>query len=197
MRPAWSSMRPPSPRTSSASAANSRRSTPSSTPWSPSTAPAIAGRSATERMTLRVQLLLIAALVLALPLSGWQFARQVEQTLRAGHAQALETSARTVARQLASIDTIDEIDWPRINGPGLFVHQPDSVPILDGYADDWAAFVSAEARTPSSPVQALAAETGQTLHLLFEVDSDSQIYSRPGLRDGDQLILEFQSANQG
>jgi len=148
-------------------------------------------------MTLRVQLLLIAALVLALPLSGWQFARQVEQTLRAGHAQALETSARTVARQLASIDTIDEIDWPRINGPGLFVHQPDSVPILDGYADDWAAFVSAEARTPSSPVQVLAAETGQTLHLLFEVDSDSQIYSRPGLRDGDQLILEFQSANQG
>lgn len=148
-------------------------------------------------MTLRVQLLLIAILVLALPLSGWQFARQVEQTLRAGHAKALETSARTVARQLANIDNLDEVDWPRIDGPGLFVHQPDSVPILDGYADDWAGFVSAEARTPGSPVQVLAAETGQTLHLLFEVDSDSQIYSRPGLRDGDQLILEFHGVNEG
>jgi signal transduction histidine kinase len=143
-------------------------------------------------MTLRAQLLLIAILVLALPISGWLIARQVEESLREGNASALEAAARTLARQLGDLDGFS---WPRIDGPGLFVHRPDRAPILDGYADDWAAFTGAQARSPGSPVQVLAAETGQTLHLLFEVDSESQIYSRPGRGDGDQLIIQLQAAS--
>jgi len=155
-------------------------------------AQAIAGSRAHERMTLRGQLLLIALLVLALPLSGWQFARQVERTLRASHAEALESSARTVARQVAEMI---EFDWPAVDGPGIFVHEPGRAPILDGYADDWEGFVSDQARQADSPVQVLAAETERALHLLFQVHSDEQIYSRPGRRNGDQLIVEFQGAD--
>jgi len=143
-------------------------------------------------MTLRTQLLLIAVLILALPLSGWQFARQVERMLRTGHAEALESAARTAARQLAETAEFDTLQLDR---PGIFVHRPVNPPFLDGYADDWVGFVSPQARQVASSVQALVAESGRSLHLLFEVDSDAQIYSRPGLRDGDQLILEFRGAD--
>ncbi|MEN1728364.1 MAG: hypothetical protein AAGJ52_07975, partial [Pseudomonadota bacterium] len=139
-------------------------------------------------MKLRAQLLLIGLVVLALPLSGWQFARQVEQTLRAGHAESLISSAGTVARQLAEDG---ELNWPVIPGAGIHVHRPVTAPFLDGYADDWNGFLSAQSRDVEGPVQVYIAESRQTLHLLLEVDSNEQIYSRPGQGDGDQLLLAF------
>jgi len=142
-------------------------------------------------MTLRAQLLLITALVLALPLSGWQFARQVESTLRAGHAEALERSARTLARQLAETPE----SWPDSDGPGLYVHTPATAPIIDGYSDDWQGFLEQIEAPARSAVQASIAERDSALYLLFEVESDRQIFSRPGLRDGDRLQLEFQRSD--
>ena len=140
-------------------------------------------------MKLRTQLLLIALLMLVLPLTGWQFARQVERTLRAGHAEALETSARTVARQIA--ESSDQL--PQLRGPAIYIHQPGSPPILDGYSDDWTGFVNDQAIQPgpSAAVQLMSAEYGNAIFFLFEVRSDQQIYSLPGQNNGDQLQLEF------
>jgi signal transduction histidine kinase len=139
-------------------------------------------------MRLRTQLLLITLLVFALPLSGWQFARQVERTLRDAHAEALESAARTVARQLAH----GEASWPHAEGSGLYLHSPDRAPILDGYADDWDAFLDAAALGSDPGVRAALAEHDDSLFLLFEVDSDQQRFSQPGQRDGDRLRLGFQ-----
>jgi len=137
-------------------------------------------------MTLRTQLLLIAILVLVLPLSGWQFARQVERTLRAGHAEALETAARTVARQITQAD----VTWPEVNGGGLYLHDPDGELVLDGYADDWRALIGDFPESDAPTVQAAWHE--DSLFLLFEVDSSDQRFSQPGRQNGDRLELEFQ-----
>jgi dedicated sortase system histidine kinase len=142
-------------------------------------------------MTLRAQLLLITALVLALPLSGWQFARQVESTLRAGHAKALERSARTVARQLAESDE----SWPDHEGAGIYVHTPESAPFIDGYSDDWRGFLAGTADRAGSAVQVSLAEYNESLYLLFEVESDRQVFSEPGLQDGDRVQIEFQRSD--
>ncbi|MEM7053030.1 MAG: ATP-binding protein [Pseudomonadota bacterium] len=139
-------------------------------------------------MTLRSQLLLISLVILALPLAGWQFARQVEKTLRAGHAEAFLSTATSTARQLAERD---DIAWPEIQGQALHVHQPAVPPFLDGYADDWRGFLSDEAHRPDTAVQVFAAERGARLYLLFEVTSDRQIYSTPAQNNGDRLMLDF------
>ena len=139
-------------------------------------------------MKLRSQLLLVSLLILALPLAGWQFARQVEQTLRAGHADAFLDTAATTARQLAERD---DIAWPDTEAQGLHVHQPAVPPFLDGYSDDWHGFLSEQARLPDTEVQVFAAERGDDLYLLFEVNSDRQLYSTPGQTNGDRLLLNF------
>jgi dedicated sortase system histidine kinase len=143
-------------------------------------------------VSLRSQLLLITLLVLALPVAGWQFARQVEQTLRAGHAEALLDTTRTTARLLAN--QAGE-RWPTTDGPVRYVHQPATSPFLDGYADDWLDPSTAGLGDDRPAARLSVAEQGRILYLLVQVSSPSQVYSRPGRADGDRLVLDFQRAD--
>jgi len=143
-------------------------------------------------VTLRSQLLLITLLVLALPIAGWQFARQVERTLRAGHAEALIDITRTTARLLAN--QAGEF-WPATDGPVRYVHHPATSLFLDGYADDWIGTSGDEPLENESSARLTVAERDQNLYLLVQVTSSNQVYSRPGLADGDRLILEFLRAD--
>ncbi|AKS41622.1 ATP-binding protein [Wenzhouxiangella marina] len=141
-------------------------------------------------MSLRWQLALIALLLLVLPVAGWQFARQVERTLRAGHADALFDSARTTARLVAErADT----PWLGPDTPLLFARRPEARPILDGYPDDWA--IDPANEETGSGARLTAAVHEQTLQLLFQVRSPRQVYSQPGRGDGDRLELEFERAD--
>ena len=46
-------------------------------------------------MSLRTKLLLLSLLTLILPWAGWQYAQQMETTLRRGQEDALLTTAQT------------------------------------------------------------------------------------------------------
>ena len=54
-------------------------------------------------MSLRTKLLLLSLLTLILPWAGWQYAQQMETTLRRGQEEALLTTAQVLSRVVASM----------------------------------------------------------------------------------------------
>jgi dedicated sortase system histidine kinase len=122
-------------------------------------------------MTLRRKLLLVALCTLALPVAGWQYARQMESLLREGQAQALLASARAVARSLAVTGAV------QAEGDTAWYVQTAVNPItVDGYADDWAPLTPW--RQPLHPHRGsdgtlLLARDGDGLYLYAQV-SDTQ-----------------------
>ena len=146
-------------------------------------------------MRLRSQLLLISLVLLVLPAAAWQFARQVEQTLRDGHARGLLDSARAAAQVIAS-ETADS--WPQ-PGEVLYVHATTRPPYLDGYADDWGRWLVDEQRFASDDglleVRFSAASHSDGLYLLFQVSNQDQLYSDPVRGLGDHLVLDLAEAD--
>ncbi|MFU8833214.1 MAG: ATP-binding protein, partial [Wenzhouxiangella sp.] len=148
------------------------------------------------RLNLRTQLLLITLLVIALPIGAWQFARQIEQTLRDSHAQGLLDSARSMALTLA---TEHPSAWGDAAGPVLYRHESEQPPFLDGHADDWGPWLD-DADTMISNDEFLRARIASASHasglyLLIEVHSRHQVFSEPGGKLGDHLQLTLQRAD--
>ncbi len=148
-------------------------------------------------MTLRRQLLLVSLAVLLLPLGAWQFARQVEQTLRDGHAQGLLESARVTAEIMAA-DGPES--WPQASGEVLYVHQRPTAPFLDGHADDWHPWLDYPQRFESEDgrlnVDLVASRHRSGLYLLFVTTSPDQVFNMPGAARGDRVHIEFAHPDQ-
>ena len=142
-------------------------------------------------MRLRSQLLLVSLVLLVLPVAAWQFARQVEQTLREGYARGLLDSARAAAQVIGN-ETAAR--WPE-SGEVLYVHRASRPPYLDGYADDWAGWLEDEQRFTSEDgqldVRFSAASHDDGLYLLFQVRTPEQLFSDPMQGLGDHLVLEL------
>ena len=94
-------------------------------------------------MSLRTKLLLLSLLTLILPWAGWQYAQQMETTLRRGQEDALLTTAEVLEprrRQRAraalsrSLSCASEFDPARGD---LFAPLLVTQPLLDGFADEW------------------------------------------------------------
>ncbi len=143
-------------------------------------------------MNLRRQLLLVSLVVLLLPLGAWQFARQIEQTLRDGHAQGLLESAQVTAEIMAAEGPNA---WPQATGDVLYVHQRPSAPFLDGHADDWHPWLDYPQRFASDDerliVDLVASRHRSGLFLLFVTTSPDQVFSTPGTARGDRVQMEF------
>ncbi len=142
-------------------------------------------------MTLRRQLFLIGLILAVLPLGAWQFAREVEQTLRAGHAEGLIEPARLAASLLAEHP---DLDWPLVPGDVLFVHRGDQPLLIDGYADDWLPWQE-QAQVQFSDdqllrVELLALNNRDGLHLLISTRNPHQVYGDPAQGAGDHVLLE-------
>ncbi len=139
-------------------------------------------------MNLRRKLLLVALCTLALPVAGWLYVRQMESLLRDGQAQALEASARAVARSLVVTGAIlpgDDRGW--------YVQQAQSPITVDGYGDDWAPL------TPwSQPLgqrgKLLLAEDKDWLYLYAQVRSTHRVRADAddaGALQADHLVLSL------
>ena len=152
-------------------------------------------------MTLRQQLLLISLIVLVLPLAGWQFARQVEQTLRDGHARGLVDSARAMAPAIA---TEVEAAWPGLaeqdSSRVIYLHRAERAPFLDGYADEWIPWLDPASEQVSTDgalrVKVAAVEQASGLYLLVHATSPDQVFSQPGGPRGDHVRLRFAGSGQ-
>jgi two-component system sensor histidine kinase ChvG len=122
-------------------------------------------------MSLRTKLLLLSLLTLVLPWAGWQYAQQMETTLRAGQESALLTTADVLGRVVASEPELlyrepelrEQFDPARGD---LFAPILPATPLIDGFADEWP--------VPARPVPG------------FEVEgsASSSSINRPKLRVG-------------
>src|ERR1044072_5447826 len=93
-------------------------------------------------MSLRTKLLLLSLLTLILPWAGWQYAQQMETTLRRGQEDALLTTAEVLSRVVASEpELLYRVgDLRRTFDPSrgdLFAPLLVARPLLDGFADEW------------------------------------------------------------
>lgn len=91
-------------------------------------------------MKLRGQLMLVTSLVVVLPLLGLQFVAQVEKLLRQGQEQALIDSARALAT------VVPRPPAGEVGVAPLYVHTARQPLLLDGYGDDWEAWLDVTER---------------------------------------------------
>ena len=157
-------------------------------------------------MKLRGQLLLVTSLVVVLPLLGLQFVGQVEQLLRRGQEQALLDSARALA---AVVPRPDPAAAAVSDADALYVHTARQPLLLDGYGDDWAAWLDVIERigpagreqrrspappTAEAPVSLALAQSPAGLHVLLQVFDEDTRFAGPDGTPGDHVELRFANA---
>ena len=142
-------------------------------------------------MSLRTKLLLLSLLTLVLPWAGWQYAQQMETTLRRGQEEALLTTAQVLSRVVASEpellyrvpDLRREFDPARGD---LFAPLLVTRPLLDGFPDEWPqparAVPGFETASPGSEGVEPKVRVGvyrRSMHLYVEVAKPSVSYEVP------------------
>src|SRR5262245_54557340 len=142
-------------------------------------------------MSLRTKLLLLSLLTLVLPWAGWQYAQQMETTLRRGQEDALLTTAQVLSRVVASEpellyrvpDLRREFDPTRGD---LFAPLLVTRPLLDGFADEWPQPARAVPGFDNASPGAEGAEPkvrigvyGRSMHMYIEVATPSVHYEVP------------------
>lgn len=142
-------------------------------------------------MSLRTKLLLLSLLTLILPWAGWQYAQQMETTLRRAQEDALLTTAQVLSRVVASEpellyrvpDLRREFDPTRGD---LFAPLLVTRPLLDGFADEWPQPARAVPGFDNSSPGAEGAEPkvrigvyGRSMHMYVEVATPSVHYEVP------------------
>jgi len=163
-------------------------------------------------MKLRGQLLLVTSLVVVLPLLGLQFVAQVEKLLRQGQEQALVDGARALAT------VVPRPQSETTGADPLYVHTARQPLLLDGYGDDWVAWLDVTERlgpdgrqqqssiaaaseesyaddaAPSgdrAPVSLALAQSPAGLHLLLQVSDTDTRFAGPDGSSGDHVELRF------
>jgi len=139
-------------------------------------------------MSLRAKLLLLSLLTLILPWAGWQYAQQMETTLREGQEQALLTTAQVLSRVVASqpeeLYRTPELRV-RFNPAKGDWYAPllPTEPLIDGFADEWP--------EPSRPVAGLDRKSpqvrlgvhGRFMHVYVETHDAHIRYELPAGED--------------
>lgn len=141
-------------------------------------------------MSLRAKLLLLSLLTLILPWAGWQYAEQMETTLRRGQEQALLTTADVLSRVVASepehlyrVPELRERFDPRRGD--VFAPLLTTQPLVDGFADEWP--------VPSRPVVGFDERAPKLrlgiyrrhMHAYVEVADASVTYEEPAHETGE------------
>jgi two-component system sensor histidine kinase ChvG len=122
-------------------------------------------------VSIRLQLLIVALTTLILPWAGCQYARELENALRASQENALESTADTIALALsaqpARIFHGPEDLRPYAEEQGdLYVFALRSAPLLDGYREDWGVAADPQ-RLPSPGGYGARLQVGSTDRYLF------------------------------
>jgi dedicated sortase system histidine kinase len=142
-------------------------------------------------MSLRAKLLLLSLLTLILPFAGWQYAQQMETTLREGQEQALLTTAKVLSRVVASqpeeLYRAPELrtrfnpakgDW--------FAPLLPTEPLLDGFADEWPEPARTIAGLDRKSPRVRLGVHGRFMHVYIEAQDSSVRYERPVGEDATQ-----------
>ncbi len=141
-------------------------------------------------MKLGTRLALISALMLSLPLAGWQLVRSLEESLRDSYQQALIDTARSVAGEIAALP----VELPET--AGFYVHDAAREIVVDGHTSDWTPWIEEAQPLPKRDGDAAAAhvvtaERRGRLHLLIEVADADLVMTGPDGAPGDRVALEL------
>ncbi len=137
-----------------------------------------------------------------IPLAGYRFILDVESILRGAQDQNLVGTARSLAMlvQMQADDLTSSPADAEHPAPDLYLHWLDSVPVVDGYADDWQSLAHNSSHYRSADGLAfdiLLGETQHHLYLLLQVTDRELIYThelQPQAGYADQVELSFISA---
>jgi two-component system sensor histidine kinase ChvG len=148
-------------------------------------------------MSLRTKLLLLSLLTLILPWAGWQYAQQMETTLRRGQEDALLSTADVLSRVVASepelLYRVGELKSQFDPAHGdLFAPLLTMEPLLDGFPDEWPApsrsVPGFDAQNPGEAPAAPKIRVGvhrRSLHLYVEVARPQVKYEVPSNAEGE------------
>jgi signal transduction histidine kinase len=141
-------------------------------------------------MKLRGRLLLVTGVVVLLPLLGLQFLGGVERLLRQGQEQAVLAGARALTSILPLPDTVP------VAAGGFYVHAARQPLLLDGYGDDWQAWLDVTDRfgpgvervqrppdaalSADRPLALALAEAPAGLHVLIRMRDTDVRFAAPG-----------------
>lgn len=141
-------------------------------------------------MSLRAKLLLLSLLTLILPWAGWQYAEQMEMSLRQGQEQALLTTAEVLGRVVASQpEELYRMPELRrhfdVEAGDIFAPLLSTQPLLDGFPDEWPVPSRAvPGFGPGAPPARLGI-LGRFMYLYVEVrDSDIQYLRQADPEEG-------------
>ncbi len=154
--------------------------------------------------SIRKKLLLLSIAVLSLPYVGYQYVREMEHYLREGLEVSLIGTASSVSGLLSGRDelfplvgTISERTAP------LFVHPMKQVVQLDGYPEEWTAWLdwadSLSSIEGSLSAKIVLAERDGYLYALLQHRDDKLIYQKPDrpFADESDQVEFFTEDNQG
>ncbi|MET0498888.1 MAG: ATP-binding protein [Steroidobacteraceae bacterium] len=140
-------------------------------------------------MSLRAKLLLLSLLTLILPWAGWQYAEQMESSLRQGQEQALLTTAEVLSRVVASQpEELYRVPEFRrqfdVTQGDLFAPLLSTQPLLDGFPDEWP--VPSRDVPGVRPLErnARLGVLGRFMYLYVEVNDDNIRYAHPQDEEG-------------
>lgn len=143
--------------------------------------------------SIRFKLLLVSLTLLVIPWAGYRYIQETEAFLRQSQESMLLGTAQAVAAILhnhedmftlgAVLDKEDEIESI------LYVHPLDINIQLDGYTEEWQAYLQNLSRYPEqgeAVFEYLLGERGSYLYLLLKVRDDRILYQQPGERRMDR-----------
>ena len=150
--------------------------------------------------TIRAKLLLLSVVILSIPYIGFETLREMESYLR----DALETSLVDAARATAGpLHERDALFLVHNDNPGetLYVHEMTHPVQIDGYSEDWDAYIAwsdiyqtpvEQATDGSLFYKLIVGHYRQTLYVLIQVTDDKIVYqkvSQPDSIDNDHVLL--------
>ena len=153
------------------------------------------------RFTIREKLLLLSIAVLGIPYVGFEYLRELERYLR----DALEVSLMDASWSIAAALRGEGSLFPRRadnESRTLYIHRLNLPIQLDGYTDDWEAYLdwSDVYRDPSKgplSYRLIVSSYDQYYYVLIQVQDDSIVYQQaanPSAIDNDHVVLVMSDA---
>lgn len=156
------------------------------------------------KFTIRVKLLLLSVAILSIPYVGFEYLRELERYLRDALEISLSDAARAMAGPLHERQNLFPVREDT-NGRSLYVHTLTHPVQLDGYTDDWIAYLSWSdiysadhaaglQDKDMSSFRLIVSRYHQYYNVLLQVKDSNVIYQNPNTPDAidnDHVIFVF------
>ncbi|MFK8067552.1 MAG: proteobacterial dedicated sortase system histidine kinase [Gammaproteobacteria bacterium] len=153
--------------------------------------------------SIRKKLLLLSIAVLSLPYVGYQYVREMEHYLREGLETSLTGTASNISGLLSGRDTLfPQVGYGTEKSIPLFVHPMKQIVQLDGYAEEWSAWLdwadNKSSTEGSLTTKVIIAEQAGYLYVLLQAEDNQLIYQRPEspfANESDQIELFIEDSD--